>query len=76
MPTSERNDPARVSAYNDILHEVATARAGRVAVLDYSSVVCRDGRPTNALEDGVHLSETGAAAFWSWLAPEVRGLVR
>jgi peptidoglycan/LPS O-acetylase OafA/YrhL len=74
MPTDERNDPERVAAYNAILEEVAAARTGSVTLLDYSAVVCEDGRPTEALIDGVHLSERGAVAFWSWLAPRLHQL--
>jgi peptidoglycan/LPS O-acetylase OafA/YrhL len=76
LPTDERNDPTRVATYNAILRAVAAARGGTVEVLDYSPLVCRDGRPTDALADGVHLSRSGSVAFWSWLAPKVRQLAR
>ena len=54
---------------------MAAARGDDVVVLDYAPLVCRDGRPTGALRDGVHLSDQGAAEFWSWLAPRLRLLV-
>jgi lysophospholipase L1-like esterase len=71
FPTPERNDHERVDAYNRLVRQVAAADAAVTSVVDYGARVCRDGRPTAELGDGVHLTPEGAARTWAWLAPQL-----
>ena len=65
--TWPEDDPGRVSAFNDLLAQVATDRAGQVELVDFASLVCPGGRYTSAIRatpvrsDGVHIA-SGAGA--------------
>jgi peptidoglycan/LPS O-acetylase OafA/YrhL/lysophospholipase L1-like esterase len=65
-----RDDEPRVRRWNELLREVAPT-VGAV-VLPYDELFCDrplDEQPER--EDGVHLTEEGAAEVWAWLLPQL-----
>ncbi|CAN5857081.1 hypothetical protein BH24ACT3_BH24ACT3_09270 [soil metagenome] len=79
---SERNDPERVAAVNDIMERFIT-RNPEVALIDSQDFLCpgNDFRAeldgTEMRPDGLHFTVDSAVLTWNrWLGPEVRELVQ
>lgn len=76
----DRNDISRARAVNKILADVADQHP-QVHVTDTMSLLCPDGRFQERVdgvrmrEDGVHYTQEGARAFWTWLMPQIRAAV-
>jgi peptidoglycan/LPS O-acetylase OafA/YrhL len=75
---SDRNEPTRVAAVNDVLHDFAARNPERVQVLPMSEWVCPGGDPRRELDgftlrpDGVHVSGPATTHFWQeMLLPEL-----
>lgn len=74
---TDRNDPARGQAVNDILRAFASRHPERVRLLDTGSLVCPDGHYVNDVNgvqlrsDGVHYSPSGAKIFWARFLPGI-----
>ena len=73
--TRDRNDPARLAAYNAILESLAAARVG-VVTAPLDEVLCPDPDPegratdTDLRFDGLHVTIEGGAMVWNWLFGE------
>jgi peptidoglycan/LPS O-acetylase OafA/YrhL len=81
LSTIARNDPARVSAFNDLLREEA-ARSPNVDVIDLNDRLCPEGSYLEEVDgaplryDGVHVTTEGANYVWTWLLDELSALQR
>ncbi|MCU1352663.1 MAG: hypothetical protein JWM05_1872, partial [Acidimicrobiales bacterium] len=79
---SERAEPARVAALNDVLRETTAAYRGRAVLIDYAGFACPGGVFRERVDgvvlrpDGVHVDRTSAVAAWRWLAPIVLDMAR
>ncbi len=73
-PCMKGADRQRVVAFNTMLHAYAAQRAG-VTTLDWSTSLCRDGKPITRLRpDGVHFDEHSAPEVYRWLVPRLRAI--
>ncbi|NNG41193.1 acyltransferase [Flexivirga sp. ID2601S] len=74
---TDRNDPRRAAAVNDILAKFAAKHPDQVHLADTNQLVCPTGTFTEKVngvqlrDDGVHYTQAGAAAFWKWLMPQI-----
>jgi len=75
------DDPARVDAWNQLLHKVAARHPDQPTVLDLNRVVCPDGVFTwrignvRVRTDGLHFTEAGVEKFIApWLLPQLAWL--
>ncbi len=70
--TRDRNDPARVAAFNELLEEAAADDAD-VYTAPLDDVLCPQPDPagiatdTDVRYDGLHVTPTGGALVWEWL---------
>ena len=80
--SSQRDDPRRVAAVNQVLMQTAADHPGQVKLIDLGAFLCHGGRDTPILDgvrvrgDGVHYTAAGAALTWRWLAPQLADLGR
>jgi len=74
---TDRNDPKRAAAVNQVLESFAAAHSSAVHLVDPNRLVCPTGKFTEKVngvqlrEDGVHYTKAGATAFWKWLMPQL-----
>jgi len=82
IPSSERMDPNRIAAINQVIRWVAASRPGRVALIDYAKFACPDGQFRTTVDgvvlrpDGMHVDKTSGPVAWNWLAPIVLAAAR
>ncbi|HWC21954.1 MAG TPA: acyltransferase family protein [Flexivirga sp.] len=78
---TDRNDPKRAAAVNQILKGFAAAHRKTVHLVNTNELVCPTGKFTEKVHgvqlrhDGVHYTKAGASAFWRWIMPQVAGWV-
>lgn len=82
-PTSDRNNPQRLKAVQDVFNEAARRNAGQVTVLPISEWLCpggvfQDSRDGIQLRpDGVHVDQQAAVLTWkAWLTPRLEAIAR
>jgi lysophospholipase L1-like esterase len=80
--SSERNDPARVEAVNDVINELIRLHPARLSLLPLDEWLCDDGEAIESRDDvhlrsdGVHFTHEGAMLTWEqWWIPRLRSLV-
>jgi peptidoglycan/LPS O-acetylase OafA/YrhL len=78
--SSQRDDPRRVAAVNQVLAQTAADHPGQVKLVDVAAFLCPGGRDATMMDgvrvrgDGVHYTDAGAALTWRWLAPQLAQL--
>lgn len=74
---TDRNDPKRAAAVNQILKTFAAKHSKQVHLVNPGELVCPTGKFTEKVhgvklrDDGVHYTKAGAEAFWKWLMPQI-----
>lgn len=74
---TERNDPKRAAAVNQVLATFAAKHPHTVHLVDPAELVCPSGTFTEKVhgvtlrDDGVHYTKAGTIAFWKWLMPQL-----